>query len=101
MKEDPVTGIIRIEVERAQAKSFPAAVSMMRLWLKWKRLVRVQMIYEKEYSRRKPLSKIVTDYEVIYGEPRRTGLKYFWQDSSTVMRASNAELPSEEARKME
>ncbi|MFH1725155.1 MAG: hypothetical protein ABII00_11125 [Elusimicrobiota bacterium] len=93
---EPGGKIVRIEVERGFAKYFPAGTRTIRLRLRRDRLVHIQVIYDKEQSRRKPLDQLVVDLALIYGEPRRAGETYFWWDSGTVVAASYAEVLSGE-----
>lgn len=86
-------GIVHYTVEKGIAKRFPGDVLKMRLGLRHGRLVHLQLIYGPEASRKKPLSELVEDLSLAYGEPRRSGEAYWWSDGGTVARASNAELP--------
>lgn len=94
-EREPDRGLDRILIERDRAKWFPAQARVVRLGMKRGRLVHLQIIYNKEYSRAKSLEELVGDYSLIYGEPRRRGGTYFWWDAETVLALSNAEIKAE------
>lgn len=95
---EPGGEVVRIHVERAYAKAFPPGTETMRLGMSGGRLVHFQLIYDKDASRRMPLDKLVVELSMSYGEPRRVGLRYFWEDGDTVLVARNAEVPSPDGK---
>jgi len=52
--------------------------------------VHIRLIYDKEYSRKKSVSKLAVDLSLIYGEPRRYRESYFWWSSDTVLAVAKA-----------
>ncbi|MBI5244549.1 MAG: hypothetical protein HY922_12855 [Elusimicrobia bacterium] len=86
-------GLTRYTVEKGAAKQLPDDVYKLRFGMRRKRLVYLQVIYSAQSSRKKPLSELVAEMLLDYGEPRRSGEAYWWSDGSTVARASNVELP--------
>lgn len=86
-------GLKRYTVEQGAAKALPEDVYKLRFGLRRKTLVYLQVIYSAESSRKKPLSELVAEMLLEYGEPRRSGETYWWSDGATVIRASNVELP--------
>ena len=84
-----------VQLERTDAKNLPGEAGLLRLGLSARRLVYVQVVYDREASRRKPLHALVADYALVYGEPRRRGQAYLWTDDDTVLRASEAEVLTE------
>jgi len=91
---EPKTRLDRIELEKGTAKFFPAWARKMLLGLRRGRVARIQVIYDKARSRKKPLELLAVDYSLVYGEPRRIGETYCWWDSSRVLVASNVQIPS-------
>jgi len=90
-------GIVHYTMDKGTAKKLPDEVLKMRVGLRRGRLVHLQLIYGAEASRKKPLSELVLDLSLAYGEPRRSGEAYWWSDGDAVVRASNAELPARSA----
>jgi hypothetical protein len=86
-------GFEHIVVGKDDAKGFPEKAAEMRLILKRGRLVLLQLVYDAEASRKKPLGELVDELALAYGEPHRAGEAYWWGDSGVVVRAKNAELP--------
>ncbi|HBL17018.1 MAG: hypothetical protein A2X36_09065 [Elusimicrobia bacterium GWA2_69_24] len=93
---EPKSKFDRIHMERESAKDYPAEAEEMILGMRFGKLVHVQVIFTEEYSRRKPLEKLVVDLSLMYGEPRRVGEVYAWWDGSTAVVASNVPAPGEE-----
>lgn len=86
---EPSGGLERIIIQSAQAKYIPEAVESMVLGFKRGRLVRLEVVYGRDFSKKNPLETLVGDLSLQYGEPRRQGETYFWWDSDTVLAASN------------
>jgi hypothetical protein len=86
--KEPGGRLTRINVERSTSKWFPPKVSQLSIGLRFGRLAHVQVVYTVESTRAKPLSELVADLSLMYGEPRRWGETYFWFDSATVIAAS-------------
>ncbi|MFC1679408.1 hypothetical protein ACFL2T_04285 [Elusimicrobiota bacterium] len=93
----------RVVLSPQTAKYFPSKGREFHLRMRHKRLVWIQVIYNKEESRRKPLEELVVDLSLVYGEPRRIeksdydgtqrgGLMYCWWDRDTALVVSNVEL---------
>lgn len=93
--------LTRVLLDRTQAKFFPIEAESMRLGFRGRRLVHIQVIYSKEYSRKKPLGELVVDLSLIYGEPRRLDETYFWWDASTVIVVSDAMMAAVDGKGME
>ena len=98
---EPGGSITKFHVERAYAKYMPYEVDVIRLGMRWGRLVHLQIVYSDKYAREKPLEKLVVDLSLIYGEPIRRGMVYSWQDGRTLLRAFNEEMPSPDGRAIE
>lgn len=92
--KEPGTKLTRYQLERAYAKNFPRQLDTLRLAFKWGQLVRVQAIYSERRSKEEPLEKLVVRYSMRYGEPKRRGMVYSWQDGKTVLRVFNEEISS-------
>lgn len=90
---EPSGGLERIIIQRTQAKYVPEAVESMVLGLKRGRLVRLEVVYGRDFSKKNPLESLVGDLSLQYGEPRRQGETYFWWDSDTVLAASLTAQP--------
>jgi hypothetical protein len=90
---EPGGEVRRYEIGRAFAKSFPVGVETLRLGLRRNRLVHVQLIYDLDTSRKKPVDELVVDYALAYGEPRRTGRAFWWSDGDTILRVSEVAVP--------
>lgn len=91
---DAKTKISRVRVERAYLKE--PLPNIETLWFGVKRgdLVEIQVVYTKEYSRRKTAEDLAVDWSTIYGEPHKTvDGRYWWGDGSTVLHVFNAEVP--------
>jgi hypothetical protein len=89
---EPGGRVVRINIERGYSKWFPPGVATLRLGMRRGRLVHMQVIHDRDESRRKPLEQLVLDLALVYGEPRRSGEAYFWADGSRILAASNAEI---------
>ena len=88
---EPRGGVRRYRVEREFAKSMPIGVETMWVGLKRDRLVEVQLVYDEEFTRRRPLEALARELSLTYGEPQRTDGKFWWTDGSTVLRAFHYE----------
>ena len=86
-------GVTRYRVERGQAKEYPARVDVLYLGFKKSKLVEIEVVYDLKTSRRKPVEELAGDYALVYGEPRRSGDRFWWADRSTVLRVFPAEVP--------
>jgi hypothetical protein len=86
------TRLTRILIEKGSSKWFPGNVGAVRLGMRRGKLAHLQVVYNRDYSRKKTVGELVRDYSLIYGEPRRYGDSYFWWDSETVLAVSNAEV---------
>ncbi len=86
-------GVDRVLIQRGQAKYVPEAAESLTLDFKHGRLVRLEVLYDRAYSKKKPLERVVEDLSLDYGEPRRSGDSYFWWDSSTVLVAAQTTVP--------
>jgi len=84
----------RLDLERGDARGLPGDMEVLRLTFDPKRLASIQIVYHREASRKKPVHVLVADYSLVYGEPRRTDLSYWWRDSDTALRISGAEMPT-------
>lgn len=93
-------GMTRLDLERGDARGLPGDMEVLRLTFDSGRLARIQLIYHREAARKKPVHSLVADFSLVYDEPRRTGLVYWWRDSDTVLRISEAELPTPEGSEL-
>lgn len=91
---DPRGRVKRYRVERDWAKYFPAWTQAMMLGFKHGRLVDIQIIYNKKRSGEKTYEELAGDLSLTYGEARRTGDKFWWQDFRTVLRVFPVEVPT-------
>jgi len=98
---EPNGGLVRIDIDRESARSFSPDVEKMQLGFHWGLLAYLKVIYTKAHTKERPIDKVVTEYAVDYGEPRRDGEMYFWKDGSTVLRVSEAELPAAKGKGVE
>ena len=88
--------VTRLRVERSAAKSFPADAQTLWLGFRRGRLVDIQVVYNARFSRQKSAERLARDLALVYGEPRRSGDKFWWTDGRTVLRVFPAELPARE-----
>ncbi|MDD5305460.1 MAG: hypothetical protein PHS14_20360, partial [Elusimicrobia bacterium] len=91
---DPRGRVTRYRVERAYAKSFPLWTQALMLGFKRGRLVDIQVIYNAKRSGEKTAEELARDLSLTYGEGERTGDKFWWTDSRTVMRVFPVEVPT-------
>jgi len=91
---DPRGRVTRYRVERAYAKSFPSWTQALMLGFKRGRLVDIQVIYNAKRSGDKSSEVLARDLSLTYGEPDRSGDKFWWADSRTVMRVFPVEVPT-------
>lgn len=89
---DPRGRVTRYRVERAYAKSFPLWTQALLLGFKRGRLVDIQVIYNAKRSSEKTAEELARDLSLTYGEGERTGDKFWWTDSSTVIRVFPVEV---------
>lgn len=100
-RDDPDTELTTVVLTHENSKDIPPDIERLRLGFRLGLLLYIQAIYTKEHTRRRPIDKVVTEYAVDYGEPRRKGEAYFWQDWRTALRVSEAELPSPKGKGVE
>jgi hypothetical protein len=91
---DPRGRVTRYRVERAYAKSFPAWSQALLLGFKRGKLVDIQVVYNAKRSGEKTSEELARDLSLTYGEGDRTGDKFWWTDSRTVMRVFPVEVPT-------
>lgn len=91
---DPRGRVTRYRVEREYAKAFPAWTQALMLGFKRGRLVDIQVVYNQKRSREKPYEELAGDLSLTYGEPERTGEKFWWNDGKTVLRVFPVEVPT-------
>lgn len=89
---DPRGRVTRYRIERAYAKSFPLWTQALLLGFKRGRLVDIQVIYNAKRSSEKTAEELARDLSLTYGEGERTGDKFWWTDSSTVIRVFPVEV---------
>lgn len=90
---DQRRSITRYSVERGAAKRFPPKVQILHLGFRKGRLVEIQAVYDAKFSREKTHEKLAGEFALLYGEAIRSGDRFWWSDSSTVLRVFPAELP--------
>ena len=90
---DQRTGVTRYVVERGNAKAFPAHVETLYLGFKKGRLVEIEVVYNQKQSRSHTVEKVAGEYELVYGEAKRTDDRFYWSDGKTVLRVFPAEIP--------
>lgn len=86
-------GVERIHIQRGQAKYLPDVVESMTLGFRRGRLVTLEVLYGRDFSKKKPLERLVSDLSLEYGEPRRQGESYFWWDDATALVAAQVFQP--------
>jgi hypothetical protein len=91
---DPRGRVKRYRVERAYAKSFPSWTQALLLGFKKGKLVDIQVVYNAKRSGEKTSEELARDLSLTYGEGDRTGDKFWWTDSRTVMRVFPVETPT-------
>jgi len=91
---DPRGRVTRYRVERGYAKSFPLWTHAMLLGFKRGRLVDIHVIYNSKRSGEKTAEGLARDLSLTYGEGERSGDKFWWTDSSTVIRVFPVEVPT-------
>ena len=89
---DPRGRVTRYRVERGYAKRFPLWTQALMLGFKRGRLVDIQVIYNAKRSGEKTPEELARDLSLTYGEGERTGDKFWWTDSSTVIRVFPVEV---------
>lgn len=98
---DPRGNLHRVLLDRSLSKYFPIEADTMRLGFRGRRLAHIQVVYTKDYSRKKPLGDLVVDLSLIYGEPRRVEETYFWWDGDTVIAVSDAMMETPDGKATE
>lgn len=98
---EPGGVVTRYHVERNYAKYFPGELETLSLGLHWGRVVHIQAIFDGRHTKNKPLEQMVVELSLIYGEPRRTGMTYYWDDGRTLLRAFNSEIKTPDGRAVE
>jgi hypothetical protein len=93
-KRDRKRGITRYRVEKSDAKAFPAHVQTLYLGFRHGDLVEIEAVYDDDYSRKETFEKLAGDYELLYGHPRSSGDRFWWDDGSTILRVFPAEIPA-------
>ncbi len=91
---DPRGRVTRYRVERAYAKSFPLWTQALLLGFKRGKLVDIQVVYNAKRSGEKTAEELARDLSLTYGEGDRSGDKFWWTDSRTVMRVFPVEVPT-------
>lgn len=91
---EPRGRVTRYRVERAYAKHFPNWTQTLMLGFKRGRLVDIQVIYNAKRSGEKTSEELSRDLSLTYGEGERTGPRFWWTDSRTVMRVFPVEVPT-------
>ncbi len=91
---DPRGRVTRYRVERAYAKSFPNWAQALMLGFKKGRLVDIQVIYDVKRSGEKTSEELARDLSLTYGEGERSGDKFWWVDSRTVLRVFPVQVPT-------
>lgn len=91
---DPRGRVTRYRIERAYAKSFPLWTQALMLGFKRGKLVDIQVIYNAKRSGEKTAEELARDLSLTYGEGDRSGDKFWWTDSRTVMRVFPVEVPT-------
>lgn len=89
---EPRGRVTRFRVERAYMKSPPRNVETLWLGMKKGRLAEIQIIYDSAHTRRKPVEALAGELASIYGEPQRSGNRFWWSDGRTVLRVFYAEV---------
>lgn len=90
---DPRGRVTRYRVESSYAKRFPVWAQAMMLGFKRGRLVDIQVIYNAKRSGDKTSEELARELSLTYGEGERTGDKFWWTDSGTVLRVYPVEVP--------
>ncbi len=91
---DPRGRVTRYRVERGYAKSFPLWTQALMLGFKRGKLVDIQVVYTAKRSGEKTAEALARDLSLTYGEGKRTGDKFWWTDSRTVIRVFPVETPT-------
>ncbi len=91
---DQRLGVTRYRVESGDAKGFPPHLRTLYLGFHHGDLVEIEGVYDDDYSRRETYERLAGEYELLYGRPRRSGDRFWWDDGSTVLRVFPAELPA-------
>lgn len=86
-------GVTRYRVEKGMAKAFPSRVETLFVGFKKGRLVEIQIVYDEKKSRSQTVNKLAGEYALVYGEPRRSGNRFWWSDGKTVLRVFHADIP--------
>lgn len=90
---EPRGRVNRIRVERSYLKTPDPRIETMWLGVKRGSLVEIQYIYDARATKAQPVEALAADWAVIYGEPRLTNGRYWWDDGKTVLRIFYAEVP--------
>lgn len=90
---EPRGHVKRMRVERLSAKKFPQRVETLWLGFKGGGLVEIQLVYDAEQTREKPVEELAGDLALLYGEANRTEDKFWWMDGSTVLRVYYTQVP--------
>ncbi len=91
--EQANAGVKRYKLERLTTKQFPRRVETLFLGFKRGRLVEIEVVYDAKKSADQPVEKLAGEYALSYGEPTRSGDRFWWSDGRTVLRVFPAEVP--------
>lgn len=84
---------LRLRLERADAKKFPEHAQVMWLGIRDGHLVEIQLLYDRAFTRKKATDSLAEEWALVYGEPRRSGDKFWWSDKKTVLRVFDMQVP--------
>jgi hypothetical protein len=87
-------GLLRLRVGREDMEEAPPGIEAMRLGVRRGRVVDIQLVYDAEYTRKKPVAALVDDLSLVYGDPHRNESKFWWVDGATVIRIFYEEVPT-------
>ena len=89
-KREPNEGVDRIQLHLEDAKYFPVGVEQIIVDMRRGEVVKVKAVFDTDQTRKQPLSALVKDLSQQYGEPRRIGMTYGWQDDQSLLKAYDA-----------
>src|SRR5437879_13640374 len=92
MEREPNDPVVRIQLKKSDTKRFPVGVDRISLETLDERVIRVRAVYDIDQTRKESLTALVKRLSQQYGEPRRIGMTYTWQDEHTLLKAFDEEL---------
>jgi len=93
--------VVRIQLQRPDSKVFPIGVDRISLRVLGEQVIMVKAVFDAAQTRKESLADLVRQLAAQYGEPRRIGMTYGWQDDHTLLKAYDEPLPLPKSKGVE